>query len=85
MQPRKKMSIGKTGLYSVPFHICRGDGATHSKTGRLVTLSYAEQKTMMQALHKARTTRLQVDLQVCGEAHRAYKTLMRDKKASRLK
>jgi hypothetical protein len=30
--------LEKTGLYGVPFHICRDDGTTHSKTGRLVTL-----------------------------------------------
>jgi hypothetical protein len=32
----------KTGLYGVPFHICRDDGTTHLKTGCLVTLVYIQ-------------------------------------------
>jgi hypothetical protein len=32
--------LEKTGLYGVPYHICRDDRTMHSKTGRLVILLY---------------------------------------------
>jgi hypothetical protein len=60
MQLRNKMVLlEETGLYGFPFHICRSDGTTHSKTGRLVTLLYLkvpysleQQDSIMQSTEK---------------------------------